>query len=466
MIALSVANLAGWVIGSEILTSWIDLSVEAMLLITILSTIILVMVLNLHTRDERERALRRERDREAEKRQVMWNLSRDMMVIANPERNLVDVNPAWTTTLGWSREELLGRRYEELLHPDDRARTEEEIGRISDSQSTVLFTNRYRSRDGSYRSLQWHSVREEKGEIFGVARDVTEIVRASETLHNLNRELESRVRLRTRDLETANRELESFSYAVSHDLRAPLRAIEGFSRMVIERHSEDLPEQARHYLERVRTASSRMGEIIDGLLSLSKFSRGDLRTETVNLSEIASDIVEDLRVADPDRNAKVTIERKMHTTGDRRLLQSLLLNLISNAWKFSSERDPAVIEIGSSVNGRITEFHVRDNGAGFDQKHVEKLFKPFQRLHSIEEFDGTGLGLATVQRIVSRHGGAVWAEGELEKGATFRFTLPYAETPEHSIEGAQSAGSQSSTGREPDNINYSESTGQGVSTDA
>lgn len=450
MIALAAASLAGWLIGSERLTGWIALSVEVLLLITILSTVIFVMVLSLHTRDQRERTLRRERDREAEKRQLMWDLSRDLMIIANREGRFVDVNPAWTSTLGWTREELLGRPYEDLVHPDDRASTAEQAERVSDERVSILFTNRYLSRDGSYRTLQWHSaIREEKGEIFGIARDVTEIVRASQELHDLNRELETRVELRTRELETANRELESFSYAVSHDLRAPLRAIEGFSRMVTERHGEDLPEEARHYLERVRTASSRMGEIIDGLLSLSRFSRGDLRTETVDLSEIASGIVEDLRAADPDRNAEVTIEREMHAMGDRRMLQSLLLNLIANAWKFSSERDPAVIEIGSGIDGGVTEFHVRDNGAGFDQKHVEKLFKPFQRLHSIEEFEGSGLGLATVQRIVSRHGGAVRAEGELEKGATFLFTLPSAETPEPSIEGAQSA----------------DPTGQGVNTD-
>ncbi|HUF18278.1 MAG TPA: ATP-binding protein [Thermoanaerobaculia bacterium] len=441
---LALVNLAGLVLGSETLMSWLGGTVPqkastslvmlvigtALLLITsILSGLVIFTAIQLASRDRLEQKLRHDRDAEAYQRRMIWELSQDMMVTANRDGYFVDLNPAWTRTLGWSREEIMSRPYLELVHREDRGQTGLEAEQSSSAPDSISFTNRYLCKDGNFRTLQWHSVVVDgTDEIFAIARDITESVKASETLRDLNLELENRVELRTRELETANRELESFSYAVSHDLRAPLRAIEGFSRMVVERHAGDLPEQGRHYLQRVRAASNRMAEIIDGLLDLSRLSRGDLKTDDVDLTQLAGEIVEDLRAVDPDRAADLSIQSGLHTIGDRRLLTAMLQNLIANAWKFTSGNDHAVIEVGANRDAENPHFYVRDNGAGFKQKHIDRLFKPFQRLHTVDEFEGTGLGLAIVQRVANRHGGAVWAEGEVGKGATFWFSLPVSES--------------------------------------
>ncbi len=400
-------------------------ALESLLTIILLSALLLYTTISSASRDAKMAAYREQRDREAENRRLLWELSQDMLAVANREGRFIEVNPAWTRTLGWTPDEMLSRSLLDFVHPDDRDATARERGGVLDGKgSTPYFQNRYLCKDGTYRTLQWHAaLNPETDEVFAVARDVTAIVAANNRMRELNRDLEMRVKMRTLELETANKELESFSYAVSHDLRAPLRAIEGFSRMVVERFADELPEEGKHFLSRVRAGSTRMGEIIDGLLTLSRLSRGDLRLDEIDLSAIAREIVEDLRAADPEREVDISIEPDMHVIGDHRLLQSLMLNLISNAWKFTGGKDTPQIEVGSR-DGEVTEFYVRDNGAGFDEKHAGKLFTPFQRLHTIEEFDGTGLGLATVRRIVNRHGGTVRAEGAKGEGATFSFSLP------------------------------------------
>src|SRR5690606_27377857 len=235
------------------------------------------------------------------------------------------------------------------------------------------------------------------------------------------RTLEARVASRTRELSLANQELETFAYSVSHDLRAPLRAIDGFSRVLVERYGEKLDDSGRDYLGRVREAAGRMGELIDALLKMSRVSRGELKAELVDLSRIAIEIIDDLRTGDPARagRTEVVIAPHLRVHGDAALLRNLLGNLLGNAWKFTRDRDPARIELGHD-NG---EFFVRDNGAGFSQEYVDKLFRPFQRLHTQTEFDGYGIGLASSKRIVERHGGVIRAEGRTEVGATFYFTL-------------------------------------------
>jgi light-regulated signal transduction histidine kinase (bacteriophytochrome) len=228
------------------------------------------------------------------------------------------------------------------------------------------------------------------------------------------------VRERTRQLEDANRELESFSYSVSHDLRAPLRAIHGFAGLLAQRAGEGLDEQGRHYLGRIQEASARMGRLIDELLELSRLSRAALRPEALDLSRMAAQVVEDLRAGEPRRPVAVEIAPGLAARGDPAQVRVLLQNLVENAWKFTRPAAAPRIEVGREGEA----FFVRDNGAGFDMRYVEKLFGAFQRLHADEEFGGTGIGLATVQRIVARHGGRIWAEGEPGRGATFRFTLP------------------------------------------
>ena len=232
--------------------------------------------------------------------------------------------------------------------------------------------------------------------------------------------LDAGLRDKQRELEHANRELEAFSYSVSHDLRAPLRAIDGFSQALLEDFGGRLDADGEHRLRRVRAAAQRMGQLIDDLLALSRVSRTDLRRERVDLSQLAGLVVSELARAHPERQVTVDIAPELRAVGDPRLLRIVLDNLIGNAWKFTARTEAARITVGVAADG----FFVRDNGAGFDMAYAGKLFSPFQRLHPAEEFAGTGIGLATVQRIVHRHGGTVRAEGVPGAGATFHFRLP------------------------------------------
>jgi light-regulated signal transduction histidine kinase (bacteriophytochrome) len=225
------------------------------------------------------------------------------------------------------------------------------------------------------------------------------------------------------DLEHKNRELEAFSYSVSHDLRAPLRSINGFSQILLDDYASQLDDNAQHHLRRICAAAERMGHLIDAMLALSRVTRADLRRELVDLSLIATSIAAQLRATQPERSVDFVIPQAMKAMGDPHLLHSLLENLMANAWKFSSGRSPALIELGVLQSREPPVFSIRDNGAGFDMTYSNKLFTPFQRLHAPTEFAGTGIGLATVKRIVDRHGGRVWAEGSVDGGATVHFTL-------------------------------------------
>ena len=224
-------------------------------------------------------------------------------------------------------------------------------------------------------------------------------------------------------LESANKELESFSYSVSHDLRAPLRSIDGFSLALLEDYAEKLDEEGREHLQRVRSATQRMAELIDDMLTLSRVTRSEMRLVKVDLSAMAKSIAAELRRSQPERKVEFVIAEELLAHGDGGLLKAALENLMGNAWKFTSKRPAAKIEFGAAQHNGAPVYFVRDNGAGFDATYANKLFGAFQRLHAETEFSGTGIGLATVQRIVHRHGGQVWAEGEIGHGATFYFTL-------------------------------------------
>jgi light-regulated signal transduction histidine kinase (bacteriophytochrome) len=250
--------------------------------------------------------------------------------------------------------------------------------------------------------------------------EVAERQQTQQRVQELNQGLQQAIL----ELRTVNRELEAFSYSVSHDLRAPLRSIDGFSQALLEDCLEQLDATGQDYLRRIRTATQRMGQLIDDLLTLSRVTRSDLHKESVNLSRMASRVCTHLQQIYPERQVEFEIQPDLLVQGDSRLLQVVLDNLLNNAWKFTTGQPRARIELGANEgdDGTIVYF-VRDNGVGFDMVFVDKLFKPFQRLHRMQEFPGNGIGLATVQRIIHRHGGEVWAEGDLNRGATFYFTL-------------------------------------------
>ncbi len=235
--------------------------------------------------------------------------------------------------------------------------------------------------------------------------------------------LEKLVEERTNELTSVNKELESFSYSVSHDLRAPLRSIDGFSKILMEDYPDKLDEQGKDYLQRVRSATQHMGMLIDDILNLSRITRTEMKHEVVDLSSLVQSITVELQKSQPERQVEFIIAPGVTANGDAGLLGILLENLLDNAWKFTGKHDKARIEFGVTQVNNEKAFFIRDDGAGFDMKYVDKLFGPFQRLHKADKFSGTGIGLATVQRIVISNGGRVWVEAGIAKGATFYFTL-------------------------------------------
>jgi signal transduction histidine kinase len=250
-------------------------------------------------------------------------------------------------------------------------------------------------------------------------------MRAEEEVRSLNRELERRVEVRTAELADAIKQLEAFSCSVSHDLKAPLRAISGFSKALLEDYGPQLDSPAQDYLRSIAKGAERMGQLISDLLAFARLGRNKMSSSAIDMSTLARSVFEELKCAAPHREIECNLQSLPPTRGDRTMIRQVLVNLLSNAIKFTGVIPRASIEIGCSEQGtERNTYYVKDNGAGFDMRYIDKLFGVFQRLHSIQEFEGTGVGLAIVQRIVQRHGGQVWAESKVNQGATFHFTLP------------------------------------------
>ena len=334
-------------------------------------------------------------------------------------------NPAQLELLGYARQAYIGKNAADFY--SDPSEGQEIMARLVHGETLREHPANLLARDGSPRHVlissnaDVHEGRFLRALLF--TRDITGRRRAEEEIFRLNQELEQRVQQRTAQLEATNKEMESFSYSVSHDLRAPLRALRGFTEVLLEAHASQLDSRGQDFLRRACGASVQMERLIEDLLKLAQVSRAELQMEEVNLSSLASDIAAELSNSDSARAVQFSIAPNCSARGDANLVRLALDNLLRNAWKFSSKRTEGRIEFGR-IDGPEPAFYVRDNGAGFDTAFSKKLFGVFQRLHKTSEFPGTGVGLATVMRIINRHGGRIWATGAVDQGATFYFTLP------------------------------------------
>ncbi|MEO6392880.1 MAG: PAS domain S-box protein [Pyrinomonadaceae bacterium] len=353
---------------------------------------------------------------------TLFDYAPDGIVIADQQSVYTDANASICAMLGYNYDELVG------LHASDIV-VASETQYIEPALSEILTGAHYhrewqfRRKNGSVFDAEVIATMMPGGNLLAMIRDITERRQAETKVHLLTEELEQRVAERTAQLEAVNLELESFSYSVSHDLRAPLRHINGFSQALLEDHADNLDDEGKGYLQEVRNASQEMAQLIDDILELARVTRKEMHRELVDLSALASEVIAELQKHERGRQVTTHIQAGLTTPGDHRLLKITLNNLLGNAWKFTSNQAAAEIYFGQEERDGRSVYFVRDNGAGFDMAYVSKLFGAFQRLHTASEFEGTGVGLAIVQRIIHRHGGRVWAEGARGQGANFYFTL-------------------------------------------
>ena len=360
-------------------------------------------------------------------RNTVDNMNDGMLIIENGKT--VYVNDRALEIIGYPKDELMKFHRFEMVAPEDKKRYLQETKLIignkiqySELEHWLIQKNGNRRYIMSRQNIKY--IDGKPLDMFILITDLTEKKIIEDNLKKLNEELERRVEERTSQLAQVNKELEAFSYSVSHDLRTPLRSIDGFSQALAEDYIEKIDDKGKDFITRIRAATKRMSLLIDNLLSLSRLSKSTLKVEKINLSKMVQEVIKELQTNDKDRKVIVKIQDNIKVEADPNLLRTMIENLIGNAWKFTNKKIDAKIEFGRITNQDETIYFIKDNGAGFNQDYVDKIFEAFQRLHTYSEFPGTGVGLVIVQRIIDRHKGKIWAVGEIDKGATFYFTLP------------------------------------------
>lgn len=372
-----------------------------------------------------------------EKHRLLFETMIQGVVYQDSEGNIISANPSSEKILGLTIDQMKGRTSMDsrwrAIHEDGTdfpgdihpSMISLKTGNIVSNVLMGVFNPNY----GEYRWININAVPLFKNNskkpylVYTTFEDITERKKSEAEILKYQNHLEDLVAERTARLEIINKELEAFSYSVSHDLRAPLRAIDGFGQALDEEYGNELGEEGKHYLKRIRNATIKMGNLIDDMLKLSRISRSTMKYEEVNLSQMTGEILSELKKSDPKREVKIKIVKDAIVNGDSGLLRIMLENLLNNAWKFTSKKENSIIEFGILVKEEKNIYFIRDNGVGFDMEYADKLFTPFHRLHSDEEFTGTGVGLANVNRIINMHGGKIWAEGKVGEGATFYFTI-------------------------------------------
>ena len=359
-----------------------------------------------------------------EKSIILENLA-EQVTYKDTDLRLIWANDAARKRYNKEPEEYIGQKCYEVWYGTDRIC--ENCQAVKAIEQGKVCQGEVITPDGEYFQDTSSPVFDDKGDVIGVigtSLNINDLKLAEKKLKKLNEELEQRVKERTFELEQANKELAAFTYSASHDLRAPLRRIEGFSEALIEDHGDSLEGEVKGYIERIMAASQRMTELIDDMLKLSRVTRQEINIDQIDLSSMVEARVSLHREENPDRIVKANITRGIHARGDAALLRIALDNLVDNAWKFTRNKDEAIIEFGTSVYDNETVFYISDNGIGFEMDYADKIFGPFQRVHSSDDYPGTGIGLSIVQRIIERHGGQIWVEAEKNQGTVFYFTLP------------------------------------------